>query len=210
MSWSSRLLCVAVLVTTGFAGATVSTAAQPQETAPVAVSTPETLETTEEGRILERELDELADAWADGGGRFGYPYWDKAGHRWRSGEISTSLFREYVTSYRDRLVEGCELLESVNTSGAVADEVRDLVVNSCSRRVDGLRAQQRWLDELIRRDSGATDDAPEVVDERLAEREADANEAFQESWRDARLAMDLAQSELDSQAAELLPEDAFI
>lgn len=187
-----------------------------------------------------RELRDLARAWSDGGGRYGYPFWDKAAHRWRAGEISASLFREYVTGYRDRLVSGCDLLNGVDTSTDVSDDVRALVMDACTARLEGLRMQQRMLDEVIRDEARPADTAAgapqgsreaassaplvdadpdaaaKIADEsvaaeqRRAELEAGADAKFQEAWRDARLAMDQAQAELDAQGSDRLAEDAFI
>jgi hypothetical protein len=176
-------------------------------------------------RRLRSELDRLADAWSLGGGRFGYPFWEKASQRWRSGELSTALLREYVTGYRDRLRPGCDLLDATDVDSDVARDVRSLAKDSCSRRLEALRAQQRWLDALVEREvaarapaapAGAQED-PGARAKELAELEAQATaqeeayrEAIQESYRDARLALDLAQRELDHAGVQRLPEDAFV
>jgi regulator of protease activity HflC (stomatin/prohibitin superfamily) len=158
---------------------------------------------------MRRELRDLASAWADGGGTYGYPFWEKAGQRWRTGEISTTLYREYVTGYRDRLVLGCDLLDAIDTSTKVADEVRSRVLDSCHERVDALRAQQRWLDARIDADSApSTDDA--AAEERATKAQAEADAALQDSYRDARLATDQAQAELDRVGLKRLSEGAFI
>lgn len=163
----------------------------------------------DEAREMRGEMRDLEEAWADGGGTFGYPFWDKAGARWRTGQISTAIYREYVTGYRDRLVVGCELLDSVDVATEPASEVRDLAQGACERRVEALRAQQRWLDELIEA-AVADGDAEVEAAERAAGHEAEAREALQESWRDARLATNLAQESLDRARLDRLAEDAFL
>ncbi|MCW2926236.1 MAG: hypothetical protein JWM86_204 [Thermoleophilia bacterium] len=168
--------------------------------------------TSEEQEQVGSELRSLADAWADGGGTFGYPFWEKAGQRWRAGQLTNTMYREYVTGYRDRLRTGCELLDSVDASTDVAGDVRRLLLDSCERRLEGLRAQQRSLGDLIAREDGSERDADELeqLDGRIAERDAEAIEALQDSYRDARIALDLAQSELDEAGIDRLAEDAFI
>lgn len=171
-----------------------------------------TAEATEEARLVRRELRSLAKAWEEGGGRFGYPFWEKAGQRWTNRQITTTMYREYVTGYRDRLRAGCALLDAADVDTSEARDVRSLVLDACNTRVDALRDQQRWLDDLIRRDAAEADadaDAAEL-DERIAERQQAWQAALQESYRDARLAMDLAQRELDESGMERLSEDAFI
>lgn len=171
-----------------------------------------TAEATDEARQVRRELRSLAQAWDEGGGRFGFPFWEKAGQRWARRQITTTMYREYVTGYRDRLRAGCELLDAADPDTSEARDVRSLVLDACNKRVDALRDQQRWLDELIRRDAIPVDSETDVaaLDERIVEREQAWQDALQESYRDARLAMDLAQRELDESGQERLPEDAFI
>jgi hypothetical protein len=191
----------------------------PTPTAVVAVTAPsptaETAptETTEQAsaddRRMSHELRDLASAWADGGGTFGYPFWDKAGQRWRTGEITTTMYREYVTGYRDRLVLGCDLLDAIDTSTEVADEVRGRVLDSCHERVDALRAQQRWLDARIAADTAPDDDVA-AAEERATTAEAEAEAHLEDSYRDARLALDQAQAALDAVGLKRLHEDAFI
>lgn len=205
----SATFVTAVLAATLAAVATV--AAESVEPGAQPVVEP-TAAVTEEARQVRSELRMLARAWEDGGGRFGYPYWEKAGQRWAARQITTPMYREYVTGYRDRLRAGCELLDASEVETAEARDVRSLVLDACRTRVDALRDQQRWLDELIRRDGtevGSEADAI-ALDERIAERQEAWQAALQESYRDARLAMDLAQLELDESGQERLPEDAFI
>jgi len=161
---------------------------------------------------LRRELANLAEAWGEGGGTFGYPFWDKAAQRYGARELSPSLFREYVSGYRDQLEDGCSLIEEVEVSQGLAAEVAELVRDACSRRVEGLRDQQQLLDELIARaiDTEASPEEVEARDARIAELEADANEAFQDAWRSTRVAMDTAQAALREEQLDPLPEDAFI
>ena len=173
---------------------------------------PPIAEATDEARLVRRELRALERAWEEGGGRFGYPFWEKAGQRWSNRQITTTMYREYVTGYRDRLRAGCELLDSADIDSSEAKDVRSLALDACNTRVDALRDQQRWLDELIRRDGNEGDAQADAaaIDERIAEREAAWQKALQESYRDARLAMDLAQQELDESGLERLSEDAFL
>lgn len=203
---------VAVLVAPVSALATVAPeggGSDPTSTVPV---DPPTAEATDEAREMRSELRSLARAWDEGGGRFGYPFWEKAGQRWTARQITTTMYREYVTGYRDRLRAGCELLDSADLDTGEARDVRKLALDSCRARVDALRDQQRWLDELIRRDG--IEEAPETdaaaLDERITELEARWRERLEESYRDARLAMDLAQQELDESGQARLSEDAFI
>lgn len=188
-------------------------------------------DTAQERRELAAELDRLADAWALGGGTFGYPFWEKAQQRWQAGRMSSALFREYATGYRDRLRAGCELLDATDVDQSGAKDVRSLLLDACSRRIDALDAQQQWLDARIERDhlvaapvSGAAAPvdttvglAPAELAARRSEladtaaaREAEFRAAIEESYRDARLALDLAQSELDAAQLDRLPEGAFI
>ena len=179
----------------------------------------------EERDRLERDLQRLADAWALGGGTFGFPFWEKAGQRWRTDQVGTPLYREYVTGYRDRLRGGCELLDAVDVDQRVADDVKGLVVDSCRSRLRALRAQQQWLDVLMELDQAAVasasapvtgDDAPDAAERaqelqvEAADHEREYRELLQASYRDARLAMQLAQSALDGAGRERLAEDAFI
>lgn len=163
-----------------------------------------------EERTMRAELRQLERAWADGGGTFGYPFWEKARQRRAMRQITPSMYREYVTGYRDRLVAGCDLLDQVDTSTEVASEVRELVLDACETRIDALRATQGSLDEQIRRNTADPDVDLEAVDERIVELDAEAREAFDESWRDTRMAMDLAQTRLDQAGLERLREDAFL
>ncbi|MCW2950424.1 MAG: hypothetical protein JWN41_1437, partial [Thermoleophilia bacterium] len=122
----------------GAAGSTVRAAT-------AAVGTTTATRPSNESQRLQRELGELASAWASAGGTYGYPYWDKARQRWHAGTISTSLFREYVAGYRDRMRLGCQLVDDVATSDGIAHDTQKLVRDACDERVQGLAAQQRWL-----------------------------------------------------------------
>lgn len=165
---------------------------------------------SEREKTMRAELRELARAWADGGGTFGYPFWEKARQRWAQRQITTPMYREYVTGYRDRLDAGCELVDRVDTSTEVSTEVRELVLRACDERVDALRAQQRSLDEQIRRDSGDPELNPDASIARIAELDAEAHEHLQASFRATREAMNLTQAALDEAGLERLAEDAFI
>ncbi|MCW2920975.1 MAG: hypothetical protein JWL76_849 [Thermoleophilia bacterium] len=173
---------------------------------------PPTAEATDEARQVRGELRALARAWDEGGGRFGYPFWEKAGQRWATRQITTTMYREYVTGYRDRLRAGCDLLDSAEIDTSEAKDVRSLALDACNTRVDALRDQQRWLDELIRRDGseGDAESDATAIDERIAEREQAWQDALQQSYRDARTAMDLAQRDLDESGLKRLPENAFL
>lgn len=173
---------------------------------------------TADEQAARRELEELADAWALGGGTFGYPFWEKAGRRWAAGQITTTMYREYVTGYRDRMRGGCRLLDAIDVDEDVSRDVRGLVEDACSARLDALREQQQWLDALVDADvparadgdaAAATERAAELQAE-AAEHEAGYREAIQESYRSARLAMEAAQAWLDETGQERLPEDAFV
>lgn len=197
-------------------GEDTSPAATPDTTSPdttdAGTQSPPTAEATDEARQVRRELRALARAWDEGGGRFGYPFWEKAGQRWADRQITTTMYREYVTGYRDRLRAGCELLDGADIETSEAKDVRSLVLDACNTRVDALRDQQRWLDELIRRDGdeGTTETDAAALDDRIAERERTWQVALQDSYRDARLALDLAQRELDESGLKRLSEDAFL
>jgi len=172
-------------------------------------ATPDTAPTPSRPQLAS-ELRALAQAWSDGGGAFGYPFWEKAGQRWRQKQVTTTMYREYVTGYRDRLVLGCPLVDSVDVEEAEAVDVKELLVEACTRRIDGLRAQQQWLDELVHEAGRDPDADADAIAERIAEREAQATEALQDSWRGTRLAMDSAQAALDAIDEERLAEDAFL
>ena len=218
MKWArthaGRLAALAACVTLVFVPAVLAASgdAQRSTTPPAGAETPDTKrpKPSDAERQMRRELKALASAWADGGGTFGYPFWEKARQRWAMRQITTSMYREYVTGYRDRLVVGCDLIDQVDTETEVAGDVRRLVMDACESRVEALRAEQRSLDLQIRRDGGDPDVDPTSVEEDIAGHDADALEAFQASFRDARLAMDLAQTELDLAGLERLPEDAFV
>ena len=197
---------LALLVAPMTAGAVdLSDEPPPEREAPIA-------EATDEARQLRSDLVDLASSWEEGGGRFGYTYWEKAGQRRAARQISVAMFREYVTGYRDRMRAGCELLDATDVEQEAARDVRALARDACRRRVDALRDQQEWLDELLRRDgSEARSEADEAaLQERITELDASWRGALQESYRDARLALDLAQELLDSRGLDRLPENAFI
>ena len=220
---AGALLAALVLGGVAVAGAT-SPANKSPRAEPAATTAPTTTASTTastpdaDARRMGRELDDLASAWAAAGGTYGYPFWAKAQERWRMGEISASLFREYVSGYRDRMHLGCQLVDDVSTSDGVADDTHRLVSDACAQRVKGLAAQQRWLDDLIAgpvaADPAAStadrDAATAARDTELAAREAEAQEALQRSFRDTRQALDLAQAELDANGLERLHEDAFM
>ena len=219
------VLVVVIAAVVGSAGAAsgVAPGAQSPPSAAPSSSEPDAGE-----RRLRRDLDALADAWSLGGGRFGFPYWEKASQRWTAGQLSTALFREYVAGYRDRLRSGCDLLRATEVDSDAAWDVRSLLVDSCSRRMDALKAQQRWLDALLGKDAAmriepneggvAAKAAPSAaavrdaadLDAQAVSQEQEFRDSIQESFRDARLALDLAQRELDHAGVQRLPEDAFI
>lgn len=165
---------------------------------------------TEDDRAMRSELRALARAWADGGGTFGYPFWSKAAQRWRRGEITAAVFREYVTGYRDRLVLGCDLLDDVDTEIDPTDEVQALVADACRSRIEALREQQRALDASIQATIAGADADIEELETEMAEHEANAAEKLQESFRGTRLGMNLAQSRLERAGLAPLREDAFL
>ena len=214
----SRLLALATTSTLLLAPAVLAAGAteQPRAVQGGGVTITETVpdepreKPSEDERTMRAELRELERAWADGGGTFGYPFWEKARQRWAQRQITTSMYREYVTGYRDRLDAGCELVDRVDTDADVSTEVRELVLRACDERVDALRTQQRSLDEQIRRDGAAPELDAEASEERIRELDVEAMEHLQESFRSTRLAMDLAQAALDEAGLERLAEDAFI
>lgn len=159
---------------------------------------------------MRAELVELADAWALGGGTYGYPFWEKAGQRWQAGQISTTMYREYVDGYRDRLRAGCELLDVIDPNERVSDDVRSLVLHACEQRVDALQSQHRWLNAVIEQDYAARGEDVTSLQEQAVTHETAFREAIEESLRDARLAMNAAQAALQQAGLERLSEDAFI
>ncbi|MCW2924998.1 MAG: hypothetical protein JWM98_2402 [Thermoleophilia bacterium] len=204
-----RPLALAVLVlAAALAGATAS--APPQVAGAADDIDPGSAVTSSDPKAMRTSLRELARAWSDGGGKFGYPYWSKAQQRWRTHEITAPMFREYVTGYRDRLVLGCDLLDEVSVDEDVARSVAELVVEACRRRVDALREQQRYLGDTIRSAAGGPDVDTEALDASAADHEAKAGEAMEQSFRDTRLAMDRAQAALDAADFDRLHEDAFL
>lgn len=201
---TSLALWIPMSVVTG------SSAAGPAPAPPATPVEPADEEPGEAGLAMQRELRALERAWADGGGTWGYPFWEKAGQRWRTGEITGAMYREYVTGYRDRLVVGCTLLERVEAGTETSEAVRELLIDACERRVDALRAQQRSLDEQValHREEAEVDAAARQA--RVAELDAEATEALQESWRSTRIAMNQSQAALDAAGLDRLAEDAFI
>lgn len=161
-------------------------------------------------REMRAQLRELAQAWADGGGTFGFPFWEKASQRWTRGEITTPMYREYVTGYRDLLDAGCDLVDQVDVDHDASREAKGHVFDACERRVDALRSLQRSLDEQIRRDSSDPEVDRVRIEERIVEYDLETVDALQDSYRHARLAMNIAQAELDRAGLERLPEDAFV
>jgi hypothetical protein len=160
---------------------------------------------------LNDDLRGLTEAWNVGGGQYGYPFWEKAGHRWRASELSTSAYREYVVGYRDRLDAGCKLLSSVDTRTDLGDELQDRLVAACTDRVRALDAHQRELELLILRDASPEqiEDMAEWVESRNDERDT-FNRLLQGSYAATRTSMDLAQAALEGEGLARLPEDAFI
>jgi len=205
-----RILLAGLLVVALCAPMSASAVDTTQEPAP-AIEAP-VAEATDEARQLRRELASLALAWEEGGGRFGYPYWEKAGQRRAARQISTAVFREYVTGYRDRMRAGCELLDATEVEQEAARDVRRLALDACRSRADALRDQQEWLDELLRRDGSEerSESDEEALQERIAELQDAWESELQDSFRDARLALDLAQRVLDDRGLDRLAEDAFV
>lgn len=206
----SLLVLLLVVAAATLPAATTQGAAVSEPTS-AEVATDVIPEPGDDERAMRGELADLADAWAIGGGSFGYPFWDKAAQRWRAHEISTPLFREYVTGYRDRLVVGCGLIDDVEADSDTASGVQELLADACEDRVEGLRGQRRWLDELISGEIAATAEVDRAErDARIATLEQELGERFDRSFRDTRRAMNLAQAELDAHGLDRLPEDAFV
>lgn len=228
-----KLLVVCTLTAIfSYAGSTLATKAEsrprPNEPAksserPLALSP--MLGPTRDDRKGRETMVDLAHAWAVGGGTFGYPFWDKAGHRWSQGQISTVMYREYVTGYRDRLKSGCDLLAAIEIRGSVPKDIPDLVIASCENRLEALQQQQRWLEALIELGSlpspklaaeGARHEQLEIDDQRAelqrsaVERERRFNAAIEQSYKEARIALNLAQEWLDVTGQERIDEGAFI
>lgn len=222
MSGRTRLvLLAAVLLAAAFVPAAGSVGADAPPVGPRSLRD-DAGRPTERARQMAAELRELEDAWARGGGTYGYPFWEKAGHRWRTGRISAPMYREYVTGYRDRLVPGCGLLRRAELDTRVGGVVRRLLLDACELRVEALRAQQRALDDRIRQErvvpeagSEQVEDAEDLeqldeLEQRIARHEEEANASLQQSYRAARLALDHAQAALDAAKLSRLAEDAFI
>jgi hypothetical protein len=187
-----------------------STTSPPASTTPQPETHVDPKPATDDERAMRAELKDLARAWADGGGTFGYPFWEKARQRFALRQITASMYREYVTGYRDRLVLGCDLLDQVDTSTDISTNVRELAIEACGDRVDALRAMQRSLDEQVRRAGQDPELDVAASDKRIDELDTEALEALQSSFRSTRLAMDVAQSNLDAVGLQRLSEDAFI
>lgn len=203
------LLAGSLVASLGTAASTGNGAEPPPAPAPPGE---EVLLGVEDPDRLARDLDALATAWADGGGTFGYPFWEKAGQRWRSGQLATTMYREYVTGYRDRLEAGCELIEGVDAGTEASGEVRSLVLDACRGRVDALQAQQRWLDAEVDQSAAPRPDEAKLdgIQARIAEHQGEYRTLLQASFRDARIAMELAQGALQQEGRDRLAEDAFI
>lgn len=208
---------IAVIVAIVLGVVSLAGGASSEETAEPA-ATPTTATTTTSASSDEREaakeIRALAEAWYEGGGHYGYPFWAKAYERWKAKSISPSVFREYVTGYRDNLQRGCELLDTIDVNHDASRDVRDLIMEACRARVDALRAQKRELDATVKR--GATPVADLDAEERaslageIAEQNSIVVDKLQQSWRNTRLAMDRAQAQLDESGLDRLREDAIL
>lgn len=204
------LMAVALAMVAAAAG-TDSGAAPAAPAPPPAPQEPVLLEVEDADRLV-RDLDALANAWSDGGGTFGYPFWEKAGQRWHDGQLTTTMYREYVTGYRDRLEAGCELIDAVETGTEASGEVRSLVLDACHARVDALQAQRRWLDaEIVQSVAPLPDEEElEAIRARIVKDQEEYRARLQGSYRDARIALELAQGALAQEGRDVLREDAFI
>jgi hypothetical protein len=76
--------------------------------------------------------------------------------------------------------------------------------------VEALRAQHRWLDAIIKQDFAAPGEDVVALQETARTGELEFRAAIEESYRDARLAMNTAQSALDQAGLERLSEGAFV
>lgn len=203
------ILAVASALVAGAAGAAIDArAAGPGD----GVTSVETTTPDPSARQLHQDLRRLERAWSDGGGRFGYPFWEEAGQRWRTSQISAAMYREYVTGYRDSLELGCPLVDAIDLETDIARGLRDRLVEACTDRLDGLRAQDRWLQALIRRDVevDADADTTDAINDSIATYDEQARAKFEESFRGTREAMDAAQAALDAAEAERIDESAFL
>lgn len=165
---------------------------------------------SEPARHVRRELRTLAEAWSLGGGRYGFPYWEKAWHRWRDREIGASAFREYVTGYRDTLRPGCELLDDLDLEVDAVRDIRSSLVEACHERVSALRSQQQRLDLLVEKDPAATRDERLEREATLQRLDAEFEMHLQHSYALTRVAMNDTQAQLDALELERIDEDAFI
>ena len=162
------------------------------------------LEGTGSEEVLAADLRALAAIWADFGGRWGYPWWERSWRSWQDGALDPGSAREHVVGYAALLEPGCAELDGAEPAAPVAERVRELLAAACSTRLRALRGQAELLDGIVE------DGVQPAADEDAAELAASVEVDLQDSWRDARLAMELAQAQLEALGEPRLPEDAII
>lgn len=164
--------------------------------------------------LVANELHELGSLWNSTSGLYGYPFWEKALQRWRSGSLTPSMMREYVTGYRDSLNLTCETVDDASIGSDIARSVRTLLVDACEDRIDALKAQKQQLDIIVElasaQASSLTADERRELEEKRDEHAEKYVEMIQRSWRATREAMTIAQNELRASGSDLLDEDSFI
>jgi len=148
------------------------------------------------------DLVRLANAWADAGGRDGYPFWEKAWRRYQQGQLAGSTLRDYTVAYRDVMRRGGGAVsgQDVDTDGA--DAVRERLTRALRLRVEALSL----LAEYLERRTTPVEEGPEAQTQRLGE----AIEGLDASYRQARLAMNLSQAALGAAGREPLAESSFL
>lgn len=153
---------------------------------------------------LRSDLAHLADDWAIGGGLDGYPFWEKAYRRWRSGAMPGSMFKQYCVSYGQLLEGGRSRVDtrSLDTDGA--EEIRDMLLEAYDLRIEALSVYESYLDAQLRDEI----DVEEGVSLDVARSQAETG--VQGSYRQTRLAMNRAQVLLGVVGGERIPEGSFM
>ena len=157
-------------------------------------------------RELRTDLEELADAWATGGGELGYPFWEHAYREWSSGQLAASRYKPYAVSYRQLLERGRDDLarQRLRTDGGAA--VRDMLLEAIDARIEALSGQADVIDRALARRVGHVSDA--ATTERQDRQQAE--ELLQRSYRLTREAMNRSQGQLELLGGERIFEGSFV
>lgn len=151
---------------------------------------------------LRGDIERLAGAWADAGGRDGFSFWEKAWQRWREGRLAGSGLRSYAVAYRSMLLEGRDAIDELDVASDGGDRVRALLADAIDRRVESLDVLVDIVDAEI---EGRKD--LDGVDLTTARQQVD--NGLDRSYRSTRDAMNLVQQLLADAGQEPIAEDSF-